>query len=88
MTELLYALVGVLGAGVLGFGTACALGQLVPGGRLDAAQVKIAEQRKAYDALKDAHDALKATVDRQALVSDVTNAVLAAVRSQAAGGAA
>ena len=85
--DILLAVVGVLGTGVLGFLTALATGQLVPGSRVTEYQTTIGQQQSAIARLTDSNEQIKkgyedmkSIVDRQQMLQDVTAAAMRAVR--------
>lgn len=81
MEVLWITLTSIMGAGVLGFVTACATGQLVPGTRVEHYQESITRLEDAAQKREEAYQTLKGIVDRQALVAEVTAAVVQATRT-------
>jgi hypothetical protein len=82
---LLETLMGIFGGGFLGFLVATGMGQLVPGSRVAERDATIARLEAAAEKREEAYDTLKQIVDRQAMVADVTRAVLEATHATAIG---
>jgi hypothetical protein len=83
MQALLLTLLGVFGGGFLAFVGAVAIGQLVPVSRVTDRDAAIARLEAAAEKREEAYSTLKGIVDRQALLSDVTKAVLEATQAAA-----
>lgn len=69
------AVVGVAGTGLLSLVGAIVMGKLVPGSRVDKAELEAATWKRAYE------DQAK-LLERQQLTADITDKVMAAVRDQ------
>lgn len=85
MQALLLTLLGVFGGGFLALVAAVALGQLVPASRVTDRDAIISRLESAAEKREEAYSTLRQIVDRQAMLSDVTKAVLEATQATASG---
>lgn len=84
MEALLITLLSVVGGGFLSLLGAILLGQLVPGSRVTERDAIITRMQDAAMKREEAYTTLKDIVDRQAMISEVTKAVLEATHTTAA----
>lgn len=78
--QILLALVGVLGGGVVAVVIAAITGAIVPASRVSAAQNDAEKYKLALDRVEAAYEAQSKLLDRRALSDDVTDKVMSAVR--------
>ena len=77
------ALVSVAGTGFLGLVGAVVMRKLVPASHVAEARAEADKWRLAYEEKSAAHEKLEALVERQQIVAETVNQVLAAIKQTA-----
>lgn len=83
MSGILVAIITVVGSGMISLLGAIVMGKLVPAGQVAAARAEADKWRLAYEEKTTAFDKLEAVVERQQIVTESVNLVLAALKQTA-----
>lgn len=83
MNAALIAMLSVVGTGIVSLLGAILLGKLVPAGQVSRAQAEADKWRLAYEEKSAALAKLEEVVERQQIVTETVNAVLAALKQTA-----